>query len=85
MAQPLRPDHRGSSTHVTNIEQSPGQLPPEVVNIRCPFSWTKPEGRVRWDVCLILTPSAHRWAVEDADGELDALRKLTGHPVRHLY
>ncbi|MEU3902034.1 flavoprotein [Streptomyces sp. NPDC045251] len=38
-----------------------------------------------WDVCLILTPSAHRWATEDAVGELDALRKLTGHPVRHLY
>ena len=38
-----------------------------------------------WDVCLILTPSAHRWAVEDAEGELDSLRKLTRHPVRHLY
>ncbi|UUU23554.1 flavoprotein [Streptomyces sp. DSM 40750] len=38
-----------------------------------------------WDVCLILTPAAYRWAVEDAEGEIDELRKLTGHPVRHSY
>ncbi|MFH8790019.1 flavoprotein [Streptomyces roseoverticillatus] len=38
-----------------------------------------------WDVCLILTPSAYRWAVEDAEGEIDRLRELTGHPVRHQY
>ncbi|MER7819996.1 flavoprotein [Streptomyces sp. NPDC096153] len=38
-----------------------------------------------WDVCLVLTPSAHRWATEDAEGELDELRKLTGHPVRYRY
>ena len=38
-----------------------------------------------WDVCLILTPSAHRWTTEDAVGELEALHELTGHPVRHLY
>ena len=38
-----------------------------------------------WDVCLVLTPSAHRWAVEDAVGELDELQALTGHPVRHSY
>ncbi|MFD7234158.1 flavoprotein [Streptomyces syringium] len=34
-----------------------------------------------WDVCLILTPSAHRWLAE----EVAALRDLTGHPVRHAY
>lgn len=38
-----------------------------------------------WDVALILTPAAHRWATEDADGELDKLRDLTGYPVRHAY
>ncbi|MEW2577515.1 flavoprotein [Streptomyces syringium] len=34
-----------------------------------------------WDVCLVLTPSAHRWL----EADLDALRQLTGHPVRHQY
>jgi phosphopantothenoylcysteine synthetase/decarboxylase len=34
-----------------------------------------------WDVCLILTPSAHRWVEPD----LADLRELTGHPVRHEY
>jgi hypothetical protein len=40
-----------------------------------------------WDVCLILTPSAYRWATEDpASGvEIDELTRLTGHPVRHSY
>ena len=38
-----------------------------------------------WDVCLILTPSAHRWATEDAEGEIAALEQLTGHPVRWQY
>ncbi|UFR06944.1 flavoprotein [Streptomyces sp. Go40/10] len=38
-----------------------------------------------WDVCLVLTPSAHRWATEDAEGEVEALRALTGHPVCHQY
>ncbi|GHF49491.1 flavoprotein [Streptomyces mashuensis] len=38
-----------------------------------------------WDVCVVLTPSAHRWATEDAPGGTDALRELTGHPVRHQY
>lgn len=38
-----------------------------------------------WDVCLVLTPSAYRWAEEDGRGELDELRHLTGHPVRHRY
>ncbi|MFG2178890.1 flavoprotein [Streptomyces abikoensis] len=38
-----------------------------------------------WDVCLILTPSARRWATEDAHGELDRLAGLTGHPVRHQH
>ena len=38
-----------------------------------------------WDVCLVLTPAAHWWATEDAEGELDTLRELTGHPIRHQY
>lgn len=38
-----------------------------------------------WDVCLILTPSAYRWATEDAHGEIDRLHELTGHPIRHQY
>ncbi|MEU7153829.1 flavoprotein [Streptomyces sp. NPDC045456] len=38
-----------------------------------------------WDVCLILTPDAYRWAAEDAEGNLNELRELTGHPVRHTY
>ncbi|WP_405882585.1 flavoprotein [Streptomyces sp. NBC_01384] len=36
---------------------------------------------VGWDVCLVLTPSAHRWLEND----LHAFRELTGHPVRHQY
>ncbi|WP_424889760.1 flavoprotein [Streptomyces sp. XH2] len=38
-----------------------------------------------WDVCLILTPSAHRWVTEDAQGEFERLGELTGHPIRHQY
>ncbi|MFF8732766.1 flavoprotein [Streptomyces sp. NPDC015171] len=40
-----------------------------------------------WDVCLILTPSAHRWAAEDlaAGDGLGDLEALTGHPIRHQY
>ncbi|MFI1969555.1 flavoprotein [Streptomyces cinnamoneus] len=34
-----------------------------------------------WDVCLILTPYAHRWL----EADVPALRELTGHPVRHEY
>ncbi|MEU7162614.1 flavoprotein [Streptomyces chrestomyceticus] len=30
-------------------------------------------------------PSAYRWATEDAEGEIEALGALTGHPVRHQY
>ncbi|AZM57330.1 flavoprotein [Streptomyces sp. WAC 01529] len=41
--------------------------------------------RVGWDVCLILTPSAHRWLTEDAEGEIQSLEELTGHPVRWQY
>ncbi|WP_432041034.1 flavoprotein [Streptomyces chartreusis] len=37
-----------------------------------------------WDVCLILTESAHTWVTEEPGG-VDALRELTGHPVRHAY
>ncbi|MGW3200026.1 flavoprotein [Streptomyces sp. NPDC001118] len=38
-----------------------------------------------WDVCVILTPKAYRWATEDAPGTVEELEKLTGHPVRHEY
>jgi len=38
-----------------------------------------------WDVCVVFTPSAYRWASEDAPGEIEALEQLTGHPVRHQY
>ncbi|WP_406344729.1 flavoprotein [Streptomyces sp. NBC_00648] len=40
-----------------------------------------------WDVCVILTPSAYRWATEDPNSEIEisALEALTGHPVRHQY
>ncbi|MFH8343103.1 flavoprotein [Streptomyces sp. AM6-12] len=38
-----------------------------------------------WDVCTILTPPAYRWASEDAEGEIEALEQLTGHPVRWEY
>ncbi|MFK0293314.1 flavoprotein [Streptomyces sp. NPDC090442] len=38
-----------------------------------------------WDVCVVLTPAAYRWATEDADGAIEALADLTGHPVRHQY
>ncbi|MEV7891532.1 flavoprotein [Streptomyces sp. NPDC002817] len=41
--------------------------------------------RANWDVCAILTPSAYRWATEDAEGEIEDLQKLTGHPVRWQY
>jgi hypothetical protein len=34
-----------------------------------------------WDVCLVLTPSAHRWLEND----IAELRELTGYPVRHQY
>lgn len=38
-----------------------------------------------WEVCVILTPSAYRWAKEDSNGGVRALEELTGHPVRHEY
>ncbi|MFF5809096.1 flavoprotein [Streptomyces sp. NPDC012746] len=40
-----------------------------------------------WDVCLVLTPSAHRWATEDPGSgiDLDELRELTRHPIRYDY
>ncbi|MGJ5899314.1 flavoprotein [Streptomyces niveiscabiei] len=38
-----------------------------------------------WDVCSVLTPSARDWLSDDTDDGLDALRELTGHPVRHAY
>ncbi|MFI1890483.1 flavoprotein [Streptomyces jumonjinensis] len=41
--------------------------------------------RAGWEVCLLLTPDAYRWAAEDAEGNLAELQALTGHPVRHSY
>ncbi|MEW1551502.1 flavoprotein [Streptomyces tsukubensis] len=38
-----------------------------------------------WDVCLILTPTAHRWHTDDPAGHLSDLRTLTGHPIRYEY
>ncbi|MFB7918164.1 flavoprotein [Streptomyces sp. NPDC056061] len=38
-----------------------------------------------WDVCLILTPSAHRWLTEDTESEIETLEELTGHPARWQY
>ncbi|MGW1658902.1 flavoprotein [Streptomyces atratus] len=38
-----------------------------------------------WDVCVILTPAAYRWATEDSEGEIEVLQELTGHPVRWQY
>jgi len=35
-----------------------------------------------WDVCLVLTPSAHRWLESET---VSGLVDLTGHPVRHQY
>jgi phosphopantothenoylcysteine synthetase/decarboxylase len=37
--------------------------------------------RRRWDVCLVLTPSAARWW----EGRIGELEDLTGHPVRSQY
>jgi hypothetical protein len=44
-----------------------------------------PAKRHGWDVCLLLTLSAHRWLTEDAEGQIEALEELTGHPVRWQY
>ncbi|MEU5445808.1 MULTISPECIES: flavoprotein [Streptomyces] len=46
-----------------------------------------------WDVCLVLTPSAHRWTdaepasggTADSSSRIEELARLTGHPVRHTY
>ncbi|MFZ4240863.1 flavoprotein [Streptomyces murinus] len=46
-----------------------------------------------WDVCLVLTPTAHRWTEAEpasggsatSGGRLAELQQLTGHPVRHAY
>ncbi|MEV8452557.1 flavoprotein [Streptomyces sp. NPDC052095] len=35
--------------------------------------------------CLIRTSSAHRWFTEEAEGEIEALEELTGHPVDWQY
>jgi hypothetical protein len=57
---------------------------PPVTRITTPIRAAQKAG---WDVCLVLTPSAHRWATEDPDSGIDIeeLRELTGHPVRHSY
>ncbi|MFD4535588.1 flavoprotein [Kitasatospora sp. NPDC058397] len=59
---------------------------PPVRRIATPIRAAQAAG---WDVCLILSPSAYRWAEEDPDPEagfeLRALADLTGHPVRHRY
>jgi hypothetical protein len=57
---------------------------PPVRRIEVPVRAAQAAG---WDVCLVLTPSAHRWATEDSASGIDIeqLRELTGHPVRHSY
>lgn len=57
---------------------------PPVRRIATPIHTAQTAG---WDVCLVLTPSAYRWATEDPQSgvHVDELRKLTGHPVRHSY
>lgn len=37
--------------------------------------------RAGWDVCLVLTPSAHRWL----EPQIPDLTTVTGHPVRHQF
>ncbi|MEV5511097.1 flavoprotein [Streptomyces orinoci] len=58
-----------------------GAAPP-VRRIDVPIQAAQKAG---WDVCLILTPYAYRWAIEDMEGEIDRLQRLTRHPVRHQY
>jgi hypothetical protein len=57
---------------------------PPVRRIETPIRAAQSAG---WDVCLVLTPYAYRWATEDPESELDVgeLEQLTGHPVRHNY
>lgn len=55
---------------------------PPVLRLPVPIRAAQQAG---WDVCLILTPSAHRWLAEDTEGLLQELEQLTGHPVRHQY
>ncbi|MFE0190925.1 flavoprotein [Streptomyces sp. NPDC059008] len=52
---------------------------------RCLETPIRAAQKAGWDVCLILTPSAYRWAKEDAEGEIETLEQLTGHPVRYQY
>ncbi|MFD7057212.1 flavoprotein [Streptomyces mirabilis] len=55
---------------------------PPARRLRIPIRAAQEAG---WEVCTILTPSAYRWATEDAEGEIEALEHLTGHPVRWQY
>ncbi|MFE7409489.1 flavoprotein [Streptomyces laurentii] len=55
---------------------------PPSARLRIPVQAAQKAG---WDVCVILTPSAYRWASEDTESEIAALEQLTGHPVRHQY
>ncbi|WP_327676230.1 flavoprotein [Kitasatospora sp. NBC_00458] len=43
--------------------------------------------RIGWQVCVILTPTAHRWALADlgAPSGLPLLERMTGYPVRWEY
>ncbi len=53
---------------------------PPTLSVACGITTAQHAG---WDVCLVLTPSAHRWL--DVDHTLPTLEALTGHPVRHQY
>ncbi|MGI5530374.1 flavoprotein [Streptomyces syringium] len=55
---------------------------PPARRLRIPIRAAQQAG---WDVCVVLTPSAYRWADEDSEGEIEALTDLTGHPVRWTY
>jgi hypothetical protein len=55
---------------------------PPARRLSAPISAAQKAG---WDVCLIMSPSAYRWAREDTEGEIEALEDLTGHPVRWQY
>ncbi|MGW2190462.1 flavoprotein [Streptomyces sp. NPDC001719] len=38
-----------------------------------------------WAICVVLTPSAHRWLTVDIPDGVEHMVELTGHPVRHQY
>lgn len=59
-----------------------GCAAPPVRSLEVPIDAAHRDG---WDVCVVLTPSAYRWAVDDTSGEIRKLRDLTGHPIRYQY